>query len=75
MPMIDVYAVAGTFPDKHKLAQDLAKAVMKWENVPLINLFKRKTAAFVHDLRPKPFRMLPATAITCASKSSLRSMC
>jgi hypothetical protein len=31
MPVIDVYAVAGTFSDKHRLAQDLAKAVMKWE--------------------------------------------
>jgi phenylpyruvate tautomerase PptA (4-oxalocrotonate tautomerase family) len=50
MPMIDVYAVAGTFSDKHRLAQDLAKAVMKWENVPPINLFKKNTAAFIHDL-------------------------
>ena len=50
MPMIDVYAVAGTFSDKHKLAQDLAKAVMKWEGVPPINLFKKNTAAFIHDL-------------------------
>ena len=38
MPMIDVYADAGTLADKHKLAQNLAKAVMKWENVPPINL-------------------------------------
>jgi hypothetical protein len=50
MPMIDVYAVAGTFSDKHTLAQDLAKAVMKWENAPPINLFKKNTAAFIHDL-------------------------
>ena len=50
MPMIDVYAAAGTFSDKHKLAQDLANAVMKWEKVPPINLFKKNTAAFVHDL-------------------------
>ena len=50
MPMIDVYAVGDTFSDKHKLAQDLAKAVMKWENVPPINLFKKNTAAFIHDL-------------------------
>jgi hypothetical protein len=26
--MIDVYAVVGTFPDKHQLAVDLATAVM-----------------------------------------------
>src|SRR5580704_4252672 len=50
MPMIDVYAVGDTFSDKHKLAQDLAKAVMKWENVPPINLFKKNTAAFIHEL-------------------------
>ena len=50
MPMIDVYATAGTFSAKHSLAQDLAKAVMKWENVPPINLFKKNTAAFVHDM-------------------------
>ena len=50
MPMIDVYAAAGTFVDKHKLAQDLAKAVMKWEGVPSIDLFKKNTAAFVHEL-------------------------
>ena len=50
MPMIDVYAAAGTFGDKHTLAQDLAKAVMRWEQVPEISLFKNNTAAFVHDL-------------------------
>ncbi len=50
MPMIDVYAVTGTFSDKHQLAQDAAKVVMKWEQVPEINLFKDNTAAFVHDL-------------------------
>ena len=50
MPMIDVYVAAGTFADKHKLAQDLANAVMKWKNVPPINLFKKNTAAFIHEL-------------------------
>jgi hypothetical protein len=50
MPMIDVYATVGTFSDKHNLAQDLANAVMRWENVPPINLFKKNTAAFIHDL-------------------------
>ena len=50
MPMIDVYAVAGTFSNKRKLAQDLASAVMKWEKVPPISLFKNNTAAFVHEL-------------------------
>jgi phenylpyruvate tautomerase PptA (4-oxalocrotonate tautomerase family) len=50
MPMIDVYSVAGTFADKHRLARDLAAAVMKWEKVPELPLFKKNTAAFVHDL-------------------------
>ena len=34
MPMIDVYASEGTFPDPHDLARDLAAAVMRWERVP-----------------------------------------
>ena len=34
MPMIDVYATTGTFKAKHELAQNLAAAVMKWEQVP-----------------------------------------
>jgi phenylpyruvate tautomerase PptA (4-oxalocrotonate tautomerase family) len=50
MPMIDVYAGVGTFPDKHRLAQQLAGAVMRWEGVPDIPLFADNTAAFIHDL-------------------------
>jgi phenylpyruvate tautomerase PptA (4-oxalocrotonate tautomerase family) len=50
MPMIDVYAAAGTFADKHALARDLAAAVMRWEKVPPIPLFRKNTAAFVHEL-------------------------
>jgi len=50
MPMIDVYATEGTFKDKHALAQELAKAVMRWEQVPEISLFSDNTAAFIHDL-------------------------
>jgi phenylpyruvate tautomerase PptA (4-oxalocrotonate tautomerase family) len=52
MPMIDVYAAQGTFAKKHTLAQDLAAAVMRWEQVPNISLFRNNTAAFVHDLPP-----------------------
>jgi phenylpyruvate tautomerase PptA (4-oxalocrotonate tautomerase family) len=48
--MIDVYAVEGTFRDKHALAKDLAAAVMRWEQVPNISLFSNNTAAFIHDL-------------------------
>ena len=50
MPMIDVYAATGTFADKHALAKDLAAAVMRWEQVPDIALFRNNTAAFIHDL-------------------------
>ena len=50
MPMIDVYATDGTFADKHALAQNLAAAVMRWEQVPDLALFRDNTAAFVHDL-------------------------
>ena len=50
MPMIDAYATAGTFADKHQLARDLAAAVMKIEQVPDIPMFRKNTAAFVHEL-------------------------
>ena len=50
MPMIDVYATAGTFTDKHKLASNLAAALMAIEGVPDIPMFRQNTAAFVHEL-------------------------
>jgi phenylpyruvate tautomerase PptA (4-oxalocrotonate tautomerase family) len=50
MPMIDAYAAAGTFADKHKLAIDLASAVITVEQVPDIPMFRKNTAAFVHEL-------------------------
>ena len=50
MPMIDVYAAEGTFAEKHALAQELATAVMRWEQVPDLALFRDNTAAFVHEL-------------------------
>jgi phenylpyruvate tautomerase PptA (4-oxalocrotonate tautomerase family) len=53
--MIDVYASDGTFADRHRLAQDLASAVMRWEQVPDLALFRNNTAAFIHEL--------PASAI------------
>src|SRR5438132_12689836 len=62
MPMIDVYATTGAFANKHQLAQDLARAVMRWEGVPPIPLFLDNTAAFVHDL--------PADAISNAAGAS-----
>jgi phenylpyruvate tautomerase PptA (4-oxalocrotonate tautomerase family) len=48
--MIDVYARAGTFTDTHRLAVGLATAVMTIEQVPNIPMFRKNTAAFVHDL-------------------------
>src|SRR5436305_14544058 len=50
MPMIDVYAAEGTFSNKHDLAKDLAAAVMRWEKVPDLAMFRNNTAAFIHDL-------------------------
>ena len=56
MPMIDVYASEGTFGDPRKLAQDLASAVMRWEQVPNLAWFRDNTVAFIHEM--------PATAIS-----------
>ena len=50
MPMIDVYAAAGTFPDPKALAQSLAARLMAIERVPDIPMFRDNTAAFVHHL-------------------------
>lgn len=50
MPMIDVFATAGTFSDKHQLAIDLATTLMGIEEVPNIPMFRQNTAAFVHEL-------------------------
>lgn len=49
MPMIDVYATTGTFADKHQLAADLASTVMRVEQVPDIPMFRKNTAAFIHE--------------------------
>jgi phenylpyruvate tautomerase PptA (4-oxalocrotonate tautomerase family) len=62
MPMIDVYAAAGTFAERHALAQDLANAVMRWEQVPPLALFANNTAGFVHEL--------PADSISNAAGES-----
>jgi phenylpyruvate tautomerase PptA (4-oxalocrotonate tautomerase family) len=53
MPMIDIYAATGTFPDPHKLAADAARVVKSVERVPDIAMFRENTAAFVHEL-PSP---------------------
>jgi phenylpyruvate tautomerase PptA (4-oxalocrotonate tautomerase family) len=50
MPMIDIYATAGTFTDVHQLANEAATIVMEVEGVPNIPMFRQNTAAFVHEL-------------------------
>jgi phenylpyruvate tautomerase PptA (4-oxalocrotonate tautomerase family) len=50
MPMIDVYAAAGTFDDTKQLATDLATTLMRIEGVPDIPMFRQNTAAFIHDM-------------------------
>lgn len=64
MPMIDIYATEGTFAGKHRLAQDVANAVMRWEKVPPISLFRDNTAGFVHELPLGLFPTPRETAIT-----------
>lgn len=50
MPMIDVYATTGTISDPHALAVKLAETLMGIEEVPNIPMFRKNTAAFVHEL-------------------------
>jgi phenylpyruvate tautomerase PptA (4-oxalocrotonate tautomerase family) len=50
MPMIDVYATAGTFANKKQLAAKLAGTLMAIEGVPDIPMFRQNTAAFIHDI-------------------------
>ncbi len=49
MPMIDIHAPAGTFPDPHAVAQEAAATVMRVEAVPDIPMFRQNTAGFVHE--------------------------
>ena len=51
MPMIDIYATAGTFSDPHALARDAAATVKSIEQVPDIPMFRKNTAAFIHELK------------------------
>jgi phenylpyruvate tautomerase PptA (4-oxalocrotonate tautomerase family) len=50
MPMIDIYAAAGIFADAKKLATDAAALVKSVEQVPDIPMFRKNTAAFVHEM-------------------------
>jgi phenylpyruvate tautomerase PptA (4-oxalocrotonate tautomerase family) len=62
MPMIDIYTVAGTFANIKKLATDAAALVKSVEQVPDIPMFRKNTAAFVHEM--------PAAAISNADGDS-----
>jgi phenylpyruvate tautomerase PptA (4-oxalocrotonate tautomerase family) len=50
MPMIDIYATKGTFRNTHQLAKDAAAVVKSVEQVPDIAMFRKNTAAFVHEM-------------------------
>ena len=50
MPMIDIYATQGTFADVHALVKAAAATVMEVEQVPNIPMFRKNTAAFLHEL-------------------------
>jgi hypothetical protein len=50
MPMIDVYAAAGTFGYPRALAQKLASELMAIEQVPDIPMFRQNT----RGLHPRP---------------------
>ena len=50
MPMIDVYATTGTFAQPKVLLRELAATLMKIEGVPDIPMFRKNTAAFVHEM-------------------------
>ena len=52
MPMIDIWATAGTFSDTKKLAKDAATLIKTVEQVPDIPMFRKNTAAFVNELPP-----------------------
>jgi len=52
MPMVDIYAAAGLFRDTKKLAREAAETVKAVEQVPDLPMFRKNTAAFVHELPP-----------------------
>jgi hypothetical protein len=62
VPMIDVYAPAGVFDDKHQLARRLAAAVMLIEKVPDIAMFREK--------RRRSFTNCPATQLPMSTAGS-----
>jgi hypothetical protein len=62
MPMIAVYAAAGTFADEHQLAVDLASALMKIEKVPTSRCSGRTQPRSSTSSLPGPWPTWRATA-------------
>src|SRR5260370_25733077 len=50
MAMIDIYAARGTVADIKNLSTDAAALVKSVEQVPDIPMFRKNTAAFVHEM-------------------------
>lgn len=48
--MVDIYARAGTFADTRALAMEADSLVKTVEKVPDMAMFRKNTAAFVHEL-------------------------
>jgi hypothetical protein len=69
MPMIDIYATAGTFADPATLARDVATTLMTIEQVPDIPMFRKNTAAFVHELPVGALSNVDGEPATSASRS------
>jgi hypothetical protein len=70
MPMIDVYAAAGTFNDQHALAQKLATELMTIEQVPEIPMFRKTRQPSFTNSRHRASRTSTGTPPTCGSRSS-----
>ena len=66
MPMIDVYATAGTFADQHRWPSTLAATVMTVEQVPDIPMFRKNTAG----LRPRAARRAISRTSTATATTS-----
>jgi hypothetical protein len=63
MPMIDVYATAGTFGDKRALPRALTQALMRWEQVPRLGCSWTTPPRSSTTLPPTPWPTHRATAL------------
>ena len=55
MPMIDIYAVAGTFADPKQLAIDAATTVKTIEGVPDVGALNRSERGGLGSLGSRPY--------------------